>query len=66
MFLIFYLLRPDVLPLDDIGLQHAVAHHYNDAEPLSREEIREIAEAWRRGYGRHLVFVAQPRPVAVE
>jgi DNA-3-methyladenine glycosylase II len=47
MFLIFYLLRPDVLPLDDIGLQRAIAKHYNDAQPLSREEMRKIGEAWR-------------------
>jgi DNA-3-methyladenine glycosylase II len=47
MFLIFYLLRPNVLPLDDIGLQRAVARHYNEAEPLSRDEIGKIAEAWR-------------------
>ncbi|MES2355655.1 MAG: hypothetical protein V4568_14895, partial [Pseudomonadota bacterium] len=31
MFLIFYLLRPDVLPLDDIGLQRAIQLHYNKA-----------------------------------
>jgi len=47
MFLIFYLLRPDVMPLDDIGVQRAIQLHYNDAEPLSRDEIRTIAEAWR-------------------
>ena len=29
MFLIFYMLRPDVLPLDDIGLQRALIIHYN-------------------------------------
>lgn len=34
MFLIFSLRRPDVWPVDDIGLQKAVALHYlNDARP---------------------------------
>ena len=47
MFLIFYLMRPDVLPLDDIGLQRAIEIHYNDTERMTREEMREIAEIWR-------------------
>ena len=47
MFLIFYLMRPDVLPLDDIGLQRAIEIHYNDTERMTREEMREIAETWR-------------------
>ena len=47
MFLIFYLMRPDVLPLDDIGLQRAMAIHYNDSEKITREEMQEIAETWR-------------------
>jgi DNA-3-methyladenine glycosylase II len=46
MFLIFNMLRPDVLPVDDIGLQKAVALHYNDGERLSSSELRSIAEAW--------------------
>jgi DNA-3-methyladenine glycosylase II len=32
MFLIFNLRRPDVWPLDDIGLQKAVARHYLEGE----------------------------------
>jgi DNA-3-methyladenine glycosylase II len=36
MFLIFSLRRPDVWPVDDIGLQKAVALHYlNDARPTT-------------------------------
>lgn len=46
MFLIFNLLRPDVLPLDDIGLQKAVARHYQGGEPLSRARLGEIAAPW--------------------
>jgi DNA-3-methyladenine glycosylase II len=47
MFLIFYLMRPDVLPLDDIGLQRAMELHYNGSEKLTREAMKKIAEDWR-------------------
>lgn len=46
MFLIFYLARPDVLPLDDVGLQRAMSLHYNDGQPLSKLKMRSIAEQW--------------------
>jgi len=46
MFLIFNLLRPDVLPLDDIGLLKAISLHYFSGEPVSRHEAREVAENW--------------------
>ncbi|MBM3347681.1 MAG: DNA-3-methyladenine glycosylase 2 family protein, partial [Betaproteobacteria bacterium] len=35
MFLIFNLLRPNVLPLADVGLQRAVARHYFSGRPIS-------------------------------
>ena len=47
MFLMFHELRPDVLPVDDIGLQRALAIHYNDGEPLPREAIFAVADLWR-------------------
>ena len=47
MFLIFHLLRPDVLPVTDIGIQKAVARHYNAGERLTTEELIAIAEPWR-------------------
>ncbi|MBE7527461.1 MAG: DNA-3-methyladenine glycosylase 2 family protein [Nitrosomonas sp.] len=47
MFLIFHLHRPDVLPLDDIGLQRAVSKHYNDSQPINKHGIRAIAENWQ-------------------
>jgi len=47
MFLIFHLHRPNVLPLDDIGLQRAVSIHYNDGHPLHRREIDAIALNWQ-------------------
>jgi len=53
MFLIFNLLRPDVLPLDDLGLLKAVGLHYFDGEPADgllrgagRARVRELAVAW--------------------
>ena len=46
MFLIFNLLRPDVLPLDDIGLLKAISLHYFSGEPVSRHEAREVADNW--------------------
>ena len=46
MFLIFNLLRPDVLPLEDLGLQRAVGLHYFDGERVSLDRIRGLARAW--------------------
>lgn len=46
MFLIFHMLRPDVLPLDDIGLQRAMSRHYNRERPLSRLRMGSIARKW--------------------
>ncbi len=47
MFLIFHELRPDVLPLADLGLRRAVSLLYNDGEPLAPAEIRALAEPWQ-------------------
>ncbi len=46
MFLIFYLLRPNVLPLDDAGLIRGISLGYFSGEPVSRSEAREVAAAW--------------------
>ena len=46
MFLIFYMMRPDVLPLDDLGLQRAMSMHYNNNRPLSKPRMRDIAKEW--------------------
>ncbi len=45
MFLIFYLLRPDVLPLGDIGLVAAMRGVYGEA--LETDELREIGAVWQ-------------------
>jgi DNA-3-methyladenine glycosylase II len=47
MFLIFNLQRPDVLPLDDVGLLNAISLHYFSGEPVSRFEAREVAQGWQ-------------------
>jgi DNA-3-methyladenine glycosylase II len=47
MFLMFHELRADVLPVDDIGLQRAVALHYNGGERMTIAELRELATAWQ-------------------
>ncbi len=46
MFLIFHLMRPNVLPLDDIGLLHGISVNYFSGEPVSRAEAREVGDAW--------------------
>lgn len=47
MFLIFNLQRPDIMPLDDIGLLKAISLHYFSGEPVSRFEAREVSQAWQ-------------------
>ncbi len=53
MFLIFNLLRPNVLPLDDLGLLKAISRHYFDEMPtetlLKREgraRVERLAVPW--------------------
>jgi DNA-3-methyladenine glycosylase II len=46
MFLIFHLMRPNVLPLDDVGLINGISHNYFSGEAVSRSEAREVAAAW--------------------
>ena len=46
MFLMFHLLRPDVLPLDDVGLIKGISTNYFSGEPVSRSEAREVAAGW--------------------
>jgi DNA-3-methyladenine glycosylase II len=47
MFLIFNLLRPDVFPLDDLGLLKAISLHYNSGQSVSRAEALEIGGRWQ-------------------
>ncbi|MBL0141193.1 MAG: DNA-3-methyladenine glycosylase 2 family protein [Betaproteobacteria bacterium] len=47
MFLIFHLMRPDVLPVGDLGLQRAMERHYNAGAALTKQGMREIARPWQ-------------------
>ena len=46
MFLIFHFLRPNILPLDDIGLINGISQNYFSGEKVSRSDAREVAAAW--------------------
>ncbi len=47
MFLIFNLLRPDVYPLDDIGLLRGIGVAYGKGDKASRTQAVEFGERWR-------------------
>ncbi len=46
MFLIFHMLRPNVLPLDDAGLITGISQSYFSGDAVSRSDAREVAAAW--------------------
>jgi DNA-3-methyladenine glycosylase II len=46
MFLIFHLMRPNVLPLDDVGLINGISQNYFSGDAVSRSDAREVAAAW--------------------
>lgn len=46
MFLIFNMLRPNILPLDDLGLLRGISVNYFSGEPVSRSDAREVAANW--------------------
>ena len=47
MFLLFHEMRADVLPVDDIGLQKAVAMHYFDGARPTLAQLRALGERWQ-------------------
>lgn len=47
MFLMFRLHRPDVLPVDDLGIVNAVKNVYRLRKRPTAERIRKLGEAWR-------------------
>jgi DNA-3-methyladenine glycosylase II len=47
MFLIFFLQRPDVLPLDDLGLLQSAARVFGWEYPFDPQILSKRAEAWR-------------------
>mgnify|MGYP003461274005 FL=1 len=46
MLLIFHLMRPNVLPPDDVGLINGISQNYFSGESVSRSDAREVAAAW--------------------
>ena len=46
MFLIFGMLRPDVLPLGDLGLQRAIRLNYFKGRPVTPRSMQRLAAAW--------------------
>lgn len=47
MFLMFRLHRPNVLPVDDLGIVNAIKNVYRLRKRPSAERIRKIGEAWQ-------------------
>lgn len=47
MFLIFTLNRPDVLPVDDLGIRESMRRFYGLRERPRADKMRQIAEQWR-------------------
>lgn len=47
MFLMFRLRRPDVLPVDDLGIVNAIQRLYRLRKRPKPDRIRQIAEPWR-------------------
>ena len=63
MFLIFHEMRADVFPVGDIGLQNAIARHYNDDERLvDRRHARDRRSVAAVAQRRVVVPVALARP----
>ena len=47
MFLIFNLCRPDVFPIDDVGLIRGICKCYNLKYPISKEYAIILSEQWK-------------------
>jgi DNA-3-methyladenine glycosylase II len=47
MFLIFNLLRPDVFPLDDLGLQKGIRLSYFKGRKIALRTMTRLGETWR-------------------
>ena len=47
MFLIFNLMRPDVFPVDDLGLLTGLGLAYNNGERVNKQRAQEIGAAWQ-------------------
>jgi len=47
MFLMFHLLRPDILPVGDVGIQNAMKLHFNENKQMTAQQMISRAEPWR-------------------
>jgi DNA-3-methyladenine glycosylase II len=47
MFLMFNLARPDVFPVDDLGVQNALMKHYGLRKRPKRKRLVQLGERWR-------------------
>ena len=47
MFLMFNLLRPNILPLDDLGVQKAMRLSYFRGRKVSVAQMRKLGETWQ-------------------
>jgi DNA-3-methyladenine glycosylase II len=47
IFLMFRLLRPDILPADDLGLMNAVHRAYGLRKRPTPDKVRKMGETWR-------------------
>ena len=67
MFLIFHLLRPNVLPLADIGLIKAISLNYAGGRSVSRTRLAKLERLWRPWCSAatwHLWHSLDPLPVS--
>ena len=47
MYLIFNLCRPDVFPVDDIGLLRGICNCYNLKYPISKSYALQLSQKWK-------------------
>ena len=47
MFLIFNLCRPDIFPVDDLGLIKGICNCYNMKYPITKDHAIKISERWK-------------------
>ena len=67
MFLIFNLMRPDVFPIADIGVQKGIIKHYTKGKPMSLAQMEKLAakkwKPWRSVATWYLWRSLDPVPV---
>ena len=47
MFLIFNLCRPDIFPVDDLGLIKGICKCYNIKYPITKEHAIKLSQRWK-------------------